>query len=494
LEKFLTKILQTGLDFLISQDQKKYRLASGLWLGFLFLGGAYLLGHFLAWGSASIEFQDWAEVTGPRLTFLKDAIIHGVLPLQTAYPVIIGSTTTYQVMAIPDLLISPQILLLPFLSIGQFYVFQVLFLFSLGFMGLLKLKRSQKYSILAFTIIFILFDFNGNILAHLSVGHLTWGGYFLFPWLALFVFELLEDKTGWSWTFKMALLLFFILLQGSYHQYVWALFLIGLLGLTLPRYFWLLLKTAILTLLLSLVRLLPEVTLLGPGGPTNNFLAGYPDFQSIWNVLVNIQQPGIRSSLGGLGNPLGLQEVTMYVGLIGAAFLVYFGFVHPLLNHAVEYKYQSMLLPVLGLLFLTLSPIYNQLRDWLPLAIFTGERVITRLISLVFVLVLFLAANEFQKWLNIGRTSKFPLVVSLVLLAFGVVDLVQNYRIWSVVRVVKLFDYELFTPNKWYISNNLSDFPYLNYVLWGAAGSIATFLFLVVMVWREKHPKKLMSA
>ena len=184
----------------------------------------------------------------------------------------------------------------------------------------------------------------------------------------------------------------------------------------------------------------------------------------------------------------------MYVGLIGAAFLVYFGFVHPLLNHAVEYKYQSMLLPVLGLLFLTLNPIYNQIRDWLPLAIFTGERVITRLISLVFVLVLFLAANEFQKLLNIWRTSKFPLVVSLVLLAFGVVDLVQNYRIWSVVRVVKLFYYELFTPNKWYISNNLSDFPYLNYVIWGAAGSIATFLFLAVMVWREKHPKKLMSA
>jgi hypothetical protein len=494
LKQSLTQILQAGLDFLISQDQKKYRLAAGLWMGFLFLGGAFLLGHFLAWGSATIEFQDWAEVTGPRLTFLKDAIIHGVLPLQTAYPVIIGGTSTYQVMAIPDLLISPQLLLLPFLSIGQFYVFQVLFLFTLGFMGLLKLKSSQKYSILAFTIIFILFNFNGNILANLSVGHLTWGGYFLFPWLVLFVFELLDGKTGWSWTLKIALLLFFILLQGSYHQYVWALFLIGLLGLSFPRYFWLLLKTAILTVLLSLVRLLPEVTLLGVDAATNNFLGGYPDFQSVWNVLVTIQQPGIRSSLGGLGNPLGLWEVTMYVGLIGAAFLVYFGFVHPLLNHGVDHKYQRMLLPVFGLLFLSLSPIYSQLRDWLPLAIFTGERVITRLISLVFVLVLFLAANEFQKWLNLERSSKFPVVVSLVLLAFGVVDLVQNYEIWTVARAVKAFGYSLFMPNKWYISNNLSDFPYLNYVLWGAAGSIATFLFLVVMVWREKHPKKLMSA
>jgi hypothetical protein len=153
-----------------------------------------------------------------------------------------------------------------------------------------------------------------------------------------------------------------------------------------------------------------------------------------------------------------------------------------------------MLLPVFGLLFLSLSPIYSQLRDWLPLSIFIGERVITRLISLVFVLVLFLAANEFQKWLNLERSSKFSLVVSLVLLAFGVVDLVQNYEIWTVARAVKAFGYSLFMPNKWYISNNLSDFPYLNYVLWGAAGSIATFLFLVVMVWREKHPKKLMSA
>lgn len=488
------KILQAGLDFLISPDQKKYRLVSGLWLGFLFLGGAFLLGHFLAWGSATIEFQDWAQVTGPRLSFLKDAIIHGVLPLQTAHPVIIGGDSTYQVMAIPDLLISPQILLLPFLSIGRFYVFQVLFLFTLGFMGLLKLKRSQKYSILAFTIIFILFNFNGNILAHLSVGHLTWGGYFLFPWLVLFVFELLEDKTGWSWTFKMALLLFFLLLQGSYHQYVWALLLIGLLGLTFPRYFWLLLKTAVLTVLLSMVRLLPELTLLAPGGVINAFLGGYTDLQSVWNALVNIQQPGIRSSLADLGYQFGLWEVTIYVGLIGAAFLAYFGFVKPLLNHAIEHKYQRLLLPVLGLLFLSLSPIYSQLRDWLPLSIITGERVITRLISLVFVLALFLAANEFQKWLNLERTSRFPLVVSLVLLAFGVADLVQNYRLWSVARVVNVFEYSFFTPDQWYISNNLSDFPYLNYVLWGAVGSVATFLFLVVMAWREKHPRKLMSA
>ena len=357
---------------------------------------------------------------------------------------------------------------------------------------MLKLKRSQCFSILTFAILFLLFNFNGNILAHLSVGHITWGGYFLFPWLALLVFELLDGKTGWSWTFKVAVLLFIMLLQGSYHQFVWCLFLLGLLGLAFPRYFWLLLRTAVAAVLLSLARLLPEVTLVG--NASNNFLSGFPDFQSIWNALVTIQPPGVRSSLAAIGNPIGLWEATTYVGLIGAGFLVYFGIIRPLVTPGAENKYRRLLLPVAGLLFLSLTPIYNELRNILPLPIFIGERVITRLIGLVFALALFMAANQFQDWLNAGRAAKIPVVASLVLLAFDAVDLYQNYYTWSVVRVAKVSGYVLFSPDQWTIANNQANYLYLQYVMWGAAGSIAVFIFLVVMAARERRARRVPPA
>lgn len=41
-----------------------------------------------------------------------------------------------------------------------------------------------------FSILFLLFNINGHISAHLSVGHATWTGYFLFSWLLPFILEL----------------------------------------------------------------------------------------------------------------------------------------------------------------------------------------------------------------------------------------------------------------------------------------------------------------
>ncbi len=389
---FLTTV-QSCLDFLTSPDQKKYRLARGFFYGILFLGGLYLLGHFLAWGSVSLEFADWAEVAGPRLTLLQNAILHAQLPLVSASPLTIGGATTYQILAVPDLLISPQVFLLAFMSAAQFYVFQVLLMYAIGFLGLVQLSHRKNYSPLTFGIVFILFNFNGYILAHFSIGHLTWGAYFLFSWLAVLVFDLLDGRSaGWGWTFKMAGLLFIMLLQGGYHHVVYCLFLLGLLGLTYPRHFWLILRTSVFAVLLGLARLLPLVTLVKD--VSNNYLTGFPDIVSVWNALAVLQGPNAAlRPIAAVGNPIGGWESTLYTGLVGALFIVYFGLIRPLARPDAAHSYRRLLLPLGGLLFMSLTPVYNALRQWVPLPLFTGERVTTRLIVLVLALALFLAAN-----------------------------------------------------------------------------------------------------
>ncbi len=195
-----------------SKPLHRKRWITWTWLAALYLAGVCLWGHFFSWGQFPLGFHDWAHISGPRLTFLKDALVQGLPPLHISdpdpsdpYP--LGGITD-RFLAIPDQILSPQVILLRILPIEVFVAGNVLLLYSLGYAGLLWLKRKFSLSLVAFTILFLLFNFNGHILAHFAVGHATWGGYFLFPWFAILVFQLVEGERGWTWIAKMALLLF----------------------------------------------------------------------------------------------------------------------------------------------------------------------------------------------------------------------------------------------------------------------------------------------
>jgi hypothetical protein len=73
----------------------------------------------------------------------------------------------------------------------------------------------------AFLILFTLAGFNGYITAHLAVGHSMWGGFFLLPFFALEALSLAEEKTSPGVITRMALVLFGMLLQDSFHMFIW---------------------------------------------------------------------------------------------------------------------------------------------------------------------------------------------------------------------------------------------------------------------------------
>lgn len=85
-------------------------------------------------------------------------------------------------------------------------------MYTIGFPGLLWLKRKFRLSDMTFAMLFMLFNFNGHILAHYAVGHATWGGYFLFPWFVIQVIRLLGGKRSWTWVAKTSGLLVLIVL------------------------------------------------------------------------------------------------------------------------------------------------------------------------------------------------------------------------------------------------------------------------------------------
>ncbi len=366
-------------------------------------------------------------------------------------------------------------------------MFDVCFLYSLGFIGLLFLKRKLKLSPIAFTILFLLFNFNGNILAHYNVGHASFGGYFLFPWFIWLVLRLLDGDHSWLWTSLMAVLLFAIWLQGSYHQYTWLLILLALIGILVPRTFFTIVRTGIATLLVSAFRVLPCI--LSYPGYSNAFLNGYPSLFSIWDNLVNLQGAQHPSFFvdPGLGTGVGTWELACFIGLLGGIFLVYFGIYRGLLH--VKASYNTLLVPIGIMVLLTLGPVFGALRH-LPIPLIQGERVSSRIISVPLVFALVLGAEQFQRWID-GISKKMLVLGGCVVgLLISGVELWQDFLIWRISNRDQNF-WIYFNPAKWYPKNNMGDTIYIWLIFGGLALSILTIAALSYISWREFRKKKL---
>jgi hypothetical protein len=145
-----------------------------------------------------------------------------------------------------------------------------------------------------------------------------------------------------------------------------------------------------------------------------------------------------------------------------------------------------LLLPLAGLTLLSLGRLFYYFQQ-LPIPLFSGERVSTRLISLVFAFVLVIAAAECQSWLN-QRRSGAVLYGGLI---FGVLflahDLWQNLTLWQIDSAASLFPSVPFIASDWAVNNNAGDGGYLLLIRLGLVISLLTLAGLGFLTWREKR-------
>jgi hypothetical protein len=472
------------ISLIAGRPQQKNAWLQRVWLACLFLGGIYLWGQLLNWGRGPLNFHDWGFIFGPRLAVMRAAIMNGELLLHSSAPAI-EHGVTLRYLAIPDQILSPQIFLLPWLNIGPFIMFQYWLMYAFGFWALLQIRRRFMLSLLAFTVLFALFNFNGHIFSHASVGHASWAGYFLFPVFALLIFDLLDGKAGWQWVAKVVFLSFFILLQGSYHQFIWILYFLALLVLSVPRQFWWLTATLVFTVLVSMVRILPAALLLGSFD--NSFIGGFPLVQSIWQYMTQLQTPFDYTVNLGLTNSIGTWEYTIFVGMLGALFILYFGILKPLVSQEGSKNFRLLLLPCLGLTILSLDKVFGTLRQVIPLPLFTGERWASRIFSLAFVFILISAAVHFQRWLESQHLSLVGVGLMLGLVFLGAFDLQRNLALWSVLNIANYYDVQNFNPKSYYPANQFGDTSYLTLLLVGLIISLISAVGLLFLAWRERR-------
>lgn len=446
--------------------------------------GAFLWGKFLNWGQIPFDWLDWAEINAPRTAFLKDAVTKGVLPLHMPDSSALRGVTD-RFLSIPDALLSPQILLLRFMEVGTFFLVNTILLYTIGMFGLLWFRRRFSLSLVSFSALFLLFNFNGHILAHYSVGHTTWSGYLLFPWFAVLVFRLLQGESGWRWVTPTALVLFFIYLQGAFHQFVWGLMFLGLLGLTSWERFWPALKALVSACLLSMVRILPPTLLLGQFD--DEFLGGYPTLMELLDSMVRFKYPAEAIGVRNMLSSLAWWEYDLYLGLAGTVFLAVFGIYSWAKHHRLESGFPALLLPVGGMALLSVGRVYRLVR-LIPIPLLSGERASIRMIILPVVFLLILAAIEFQRWLQNRQTSWIAQITGLGFLLVMGHDLWQHAKVWQVTNAVSAFDVARVDLSIKVVANH-PDPAYFTLLWIGAAVTTMTLLGLIYL-WRREGKRE----
>ena len=404
----------------------------------LFALGAFHWAWFINFGNVSFRIHDWGQ-EHIYYSVIRQGVNSGSIPFHMS----MRFHQTDRFMSIPDTNFMPWVLLLPTMSSGSFIMWDLLILYTLGFIGCLLLMRKYGLSLLPFTLFFLLFNFNGHIVAHLAVGHTAWGGYFLLPFFFYFLLEILEGSSNRTMSLKLGFVLFAMMLKGSFHLYTWCLMFLVILLVFNWRYAGAVLGAIAASAVLSLFKLAPAAyTLLGR---QEKFIWSYPTFRDLIDAMITIRLDS-PERLRFWGNA-GWWEFDMYVGLIGLAVLVYFGIALRFSRREElgSYKFGALDLPIVLMVLLSLS-YFQAFLSRIPVPLLRSERVATRFVLLPVISLAIISSLRFDAMLRrIGQSVKVRVLAIAGLAAMALAFLDHSF-LWSVARLERITQLKVAPP------------------------------------------------
>jgi hypothetical protein len=455
------------------------------WLGGLFLAGLVAWAYFFAFGRTPLNFHDWAEITVPRLAFVQRAWQDGELPLHMLRSAALHGATE-RFLAIPDVITTPQTALLLVVPLPVFIIIDVLINFTIGFAGLLLLRRHFQWSLFTFAVVFLMVLFNGHILAHYSAGHFTWGPYFLFPIIFLRLFRFLDGDDSWRSVAAFAFTAFYMVLAGGQHHLTWILIMLAaLLPVCWPRVRWLL-AAASASVLLSAIRLAPPALELGSfreAGFITDVL-GYPSVHHLLQSLVTLRRE-LPVAQGTLPGNLwffdhNYWEFNVYIGVIGTTILA-LGIYHWLRGESP--RYHQLVVPMLVLVALSMGSVFRLARlTGIPLL--EGERITSRMFSLALVMGIIMAAAVLDRKLRQVWTTIRHRMVALAVLIFLVIDVAASLRLQRVAVSSGVFGASPYSPSA---AAHYADPVYAGVLVAALAITVGTGATLIALAARERR-------
>ena len=461
-------------------EEQRFLIGGRIWVVLLYVIGIFFGAIFLNWGNTPLTYQDWRIINVPRIDIISDALQYGMLPLHASCGPCLHKLTD-RFLVLPDVITTPQMLLLRFLDIQTFIIFDLLLHYTAGVLGLLYLKNKFKLSLITYSFLFFLFNFNGYIEGHYAIGHATWLGYFLFPWFFILIFQLVEGSADWQWVAKISFLSFYIVLAGGQHHFTWMMIFLAVVAVSSRRTF----KWAVLAILfsgfLSAIRLLPPVLALNSFTSDGrfDFRSGYPSIIGFFSTLVTM-----HGRIRNLNTELGYWEFDYYIGYVGVVFVLWFGVVRWLQDQWKRRQISVLLLPGMIVFLLSQGSVYKHTLYFLPL--FASERISSRMVSIPMTLFMILGAIYFQEFVSSEKLGvvRWLSGFSLILL---VCNLYSHLILWKVDRIAPAIatsqDRLKILGNSIFIR---SDPQYLLILLLGFVLTLTTALLLLFLVMREK--------
>jgi hypothetical protein len=378
---------------------------------------------FLTAGFPGMSFTvaDWPKEIRYYVA-LQQAVVDGRIP----YYVSRSIQETRKFLANPEVTWAPHLLLLRWVGLEVFLVLNVLVWYAAGFLGLLLIRRRYGLSLLPFAFLFLLFAFNGHIVAHLAIGHSMWTGYFLLPFVFVYLVDLLDGRSRTA-PLKLALVFFLMLLQGALHVFVWCLLLL-LLAAVLHRTAW---RPALVTLAwtaaLAACRLAPAAVVLF-GKKEQLFISGYPSVPDLLAALVRIR-PVTYPRQGGLFGTLNWWEYDAYLGVVGLAWLLWFAVALRFKGPEAR-RFAVLDAPLAILALLSLDDLYA-LVNRLGIPLLSGERVSSRLLIVPIVFLLPQAALRMQGVIAASSRATLLRAVAVGAALATAGGLAAHSRAWS---------------------------------------------------------------
>jgi hypothetical protein len=440
------------------------------------MGAAYLLVlvvwmFFMDWGRIPFGVHDWLQEWGFDTT-LQQSLTQGVLPLHTSSI----TSGTDRFLAIPQTILSPQTLLLRFVSLDTFLTIHTVLLLTLGFVGCLALMKVLRISALAGGLLYLLVALNGHLIAQVAVGHVMWLGIFLLPFYFLLLLRLIDGQAGARWPLAMAFTLLFLLLQGSMHLYLYCLVFLGLVWVVERTRRRALFEAGLLSGLLGAFRLLPAGLAFSEINPIS-----YPGYPSLGHMIAALVFPLPPSEQLWLTTSAGWWEFDMYLGVLGLAFVAAFALLVPMRRHETERRAIYIAAGVVAIF--ALGYLYLPFR-FLPIPLISHERVPSRFLAVPLLAMIVLAADGFQRWLDRARPGGGTRLVMLGLLLILGQDLVQHARLWRLELIAQAFPMQALDTGL-HIANR-PDPAYTSVLAISAVVSLAALGYGVIRVWRGR--------
>lgn len=400
------------------------RIRTSVLLTLFVVGVVHWVGFFHA---ANLTAYDWPKEVA-YLDTLRNSISTGVIPWCWSEEFYHG---TQNFLGIPEVKLTPDVLILPLVSNPTFVLIHVLIFYSVGFWFCVRLAKDLAASTAAFFLFWLLFNFNGYITAHLAVGHFQWTGYFLLPAFFVQLFRLVAappaSDIGSKTVLNMLLLLGMLFLNGSLHIAIWCCMFLAAAALSQP----LLLKHVAIAItgggLLGAVRLLPAAFSFGES--YKPFISGYPSLAVLLDAFTTLRRH-CAERVGGIWGEIGWWEYDIFIGFVAVVILAV------VVVSAIRMRDLRNITPILvaacTLLLFSLGNAYGLIAK-APIPFAGVERVSSRFIILPFITMLVIGMQGVDELLHrFPRPTRMMILISTPFMAF---EMALHSMLWRVARI-----------------------------------------------------------